>query len=97
MEMNKVGLPPIESKVVDKLLDLLSTDDAFRTLFMSNASAALEQIGYVQPEDSDLHAGLCLVVSNLASKEDIIRDRTKLEKSLNSVVNFFVPKELQAY
>jgi putative modified peptide len=39
MDMKKVGPPGLEQDVVDRLLDLLSTDDQFRALFVADANA----------------------------------------------------------
>ena len=38
---------PLDPQVADRLLDLLSSDDAFRSLFMSSPREALAQIGFV--------------------------------------------------
>src|SRR6478736_8757772 len=37
---------PLDPKVADKLLDLLSTDNAFRRLFKKDPQAALAQVGH---------------------------------------------------
>ncbi len=95
MDMKKVGPPPIELKVVNRLLDLLSTDDDFRLLFVEDASAALAQAGYVLPEGATAHPAFCMKVDRLASKENIVRDRAKLEKSLNAIQGFMAPKEMR--
>lgn len=97
---------PLDPKVVRKLLDLLSTDDAFRELFQRDAHAALVQAGWVPPEGTDpsedmaaLSSGSCLQLQSgatLASKEKISRERMKLEQTLNAVVNYACPAELQA-
>ena len=97
---------PLDKKVVHKLLDLLSTDDAFRELFQQDAHAALVQAGWTPPADAEpdadmtaLSSGSCLQLrdgATLASKEQITQERVKLEQSLNAVVNFFCPQELQA-
>ena len=94
MEMRKVGAPPLGEKVADRLLDLLSTDDGFRELFVQDAQAAIELAGYVHSGASVAHPGLCLAVTTLASKEAIRRDREKLKRTLNSIVNFDCPREL---
>jgi putative modified peptide len=96
MEMKKVGAPALERKVVNRLLDRLSTDDAFRALFETDTQAALEAVGYVHPDASVAHPGLCLHTDKLASKEAIAAQREKLTRSLNAVVNFLCPQDLQA-
>lgn len=99
---------PLDPKVVQKLLDLLSTDDGFRERFQNDAHAALVEAGYTPRTGAGLKAGIapaalsggaCLQLTGgaqLASKEKIIEQRAKLEQSLNAVVNFFCPQELQA-
>lgn len=102
---------PLDPKVVKKLLDMLSTDDEFRELFRKDAHAALVQAGYTPParttlkttaapiDAAALSGGACLQLAPgvaLASKEQIVAERTKLEQSLNAVVNYACPKELQA-
>lgn len=99
---------PLDPKVVTKLLDLLSTDDGFRELFQKDAHAALVEAGYKPSPRATLKAGAtaatlsggaCLQLADgvqLASKEQIITERAKLEQSLNAIVNFLCPKELQA-
>lgn len=99
---------PLDPKVVRKLLDLLSTDDDFRALFQKDAHAALVEAGYVPRTGAGLKTGIapaalsggaCLQLApgvQLASKDKIAAERQKLEQSLNAVVNFLCPKELQA-
>jgi putative modified peptide len=84
----------IDPKLADRLLDLLSTDDAFRQLFQTSPQAALRSIGY-QPHpasaDSFLsslglsHApepfSLC-EIGHLASKEAIREARIVLRETL---------------
>lgn len=101
------GPAPLDPKIVSKLLDLLSTDDAFRELFKQDAAAALAQIGYKPPQAAgDMKVGLtasgssgsCLQMAatdSLASKEQIIEQRAKLETSLNAIHGFMCPAELQ--
>lgn len=101
----------LEPKVVKKLLDLLSTDNEFRRLFKKDAHAALVKAGWKRPKASALKAssapaglaalsgGACLQMASgarIAPKAKIVRERAKLEQSLNAVVNFFCPKELLA-
>ncbi|MFD3698087.1 NHLP-related RiPP peptide [Streptomyces sp. NPDC058646] len=77
MHATKLRIPP---KVVDRLLDLLATDDAFRELFQQNRHAALVQAGYELSEE-ELRAGSpfsCLMVDRLAAKEAIADARDQL-------------------
>jgi len=105
MASNGKGNPPapLQPQVVNKLLDLLTTDDDFRNLFVADVGAALAQAGYKEPAQSSLtgssaaSAGSCLQLQSgtgLASKEDIAQERVKLEKALNAVQHFTCPAEL---
>jgi putative modified peptide len=96
MEMKKVGAPALELSVVNRLLDMLSTDDAFRALFETDTQAALEAVGYVHPDPLVAHPGICLHTDRLASKESIAAQRPKLLRTLNAIVNFACPQELQS-
>ncbi len=103
MDMRKVGPPPLEAKVAVRLLDLLSTDDEFRELFARDAKAALIFAGYVQPAAVDgitaAGPGDCMQIrasDRLASKEQIIRERVKLERTLNAIQHFDCPTLLLA-
>jgi putative modified peptide len=98
MEMKKMAAPPLGAQVVDRLLDLLSTDDTFRALFVSDTYAALLQAGYTPPEganENTVNPALCLYTPKLASKGKIARERGKLTRTLNGVVNYACPTELQ--
>jgi putative modified peptide len=99
---------PLHPKVVKNLLDRLSTDDDFRDLFQRDAHAALVEAGWTEAdsaaaglapaEASARSGGSCLQLASgttLASKEKIASQRQKLERSLNAVVNYAVPLELQ--
>jgi|EndMetStandDraft_6_1072998.scaffolds.fasta_scaffold206983_1 putative modified peptide len=86
---------PLDPQIADRLLDLLSTDDAFRELFSSDPQAALAQVGYrpeplksatgIAPDAST--AGLktvdgCCTVKALASKEAIVQARDAIRAML---------------
>ena len=93
------GPRPMNPALVKRLLDGLTTDDAFRAHFQRDAQSALESIGYVAPTDDqdEAAAGSCLQLqsgSTLATSEDIARDRSKLEASLAGVHGFMAPNEL---
>ncbi len=111
MAMQKGGPAPapLEPKVVKKLLDLLSTDNEFRRLFKQDAHAALVKAGYKPPTGAALKAsggqaalqsgGSCLQMASsdrIAPKAKIIRERAKIEKTLNAVLHFLCPIELKA-
>ena len=76
--------------IADKLLDKLSSDDAFRELFQSDARAALAQIGYHTPTGDQGVRGsdplMCCSVKGLASKETIRAGRAKLRAALTSTL-----------
>lgn len=72
---------PLDAKVADKLLDLLSTDNAFRRLFKKDPLGALVQAGYKPPKQvkqAPLGSGATLVSTEtvrdeLASPADCMR------------------------
>lgn len=97
MDMRKVGPLPLDPGVTTRLLNLLSTDDKFRRLFERDTAEALAQVGYmVEPGAAPISCLYFKPGEKLASKEKIMRDRAKLETSLNSVVNFVCAKDFRA-
>jgi putative modified peptide len=88
----------ISPKVVDALLDKLSSDDDFRSRFQADPRAALASLG-----DEDARqaapgapgAWSCCAVTELASKESITSSREDLKKQLLNEV-MFTPFKLQA-
>lgn len=76
----------LSPKTVDYLLDKLSTDDAFRELFVADPRSALKQAGYETPEGKVGVAGsdavMCSQVSRLASKQEIQAARQSLKSQL---------------
>lgn len=96
---------PLDPKVVRKLLDLLSSDNDFRRLFKKDAHAALVKAGYKAPAGATagnaaaLSGGECMQLQStdrIAPKEQIQRDRAKLEAALNLPMRFIPPTELTA-
>lgn len=79
-------------EVVDKLLDRLGNDDAFRTLFQSDPRAALKQVGHETPAADIGVAGkdpvMCCQNATLGSKESIRATRDQLQEKLR-VLNPF--------
>ena len=78
-------------ELADKLLDMLSQDDDFRSEFQRDPYAALASLGY---EDDPKQRGvkgvdpvICCtgMAAKLASKEEIGRARDKLREQLTSV------------
>lgn len=75
--------------VAERLLDLLSTDDAFRSLFERDPRAALQQIGHATPAVDCGIKGVDPVIcvssaKPLASKEQIRAARSELHSQLTS-------------
>ena len=72
--------------VVEKLLDRLGNDDAFRALFQSDPRAALKQVGHETPAADIGVAGkdpvMCCQNATLGSKEAIRSGRDQLQKRL---------------
>lgn len=71
---------------VDALLDKLSSDDDFRSLFQKDPRQALAAIGHKASADASVEKGawLCMGVAQLASKESIKASRDVLRKQLVS-------------
>jgi putative modified peptide len=69
---------PLPAKVVDQLLDRLSTDDSFRALFERNPEAAFERLGY--PPTAEQLA--CCKPEKLADKATIQATREEMRERL---------------
>jgi len=87
----------LEPRVARKLLDLLATDDDFRSLFQADAHAALVQAGYEAPAGTDpamassVSGADCMQLASsdrIASKSQILRDREKLIADTTTVMRF---------
>jgi putative modified peptide len=87
--MSSFKLP---APVVDRLLDRLGNDDAFREFFVADTRAALASIGFEPAADRSVTQGLwfCVSVDHLASKETIRRSRRALRNQLDDPF-VFVP------
>jgi putative modified peptide len=72
----------LSEPIVDRLLDKLCTDDAFRALFADDARAALASLGHSPASDPSIVEGAwwCLKVESLASKEVIRQSRNELRR-----------------
>jgi putative modified peptide len=78
-------------EVAERLLDKLSTDDAFRALFVADARAAMAAIGYETPA---AYAGVpgsdpimcCLAVRALAPKAALAASREVLATRLSTSI-----------
>jgi putative modified peptide len=76
----------LSKAVASKLLDKLSSDDAFRTQFQKDPVAALTQVG---ASDADAKAcGACLKVSKLADKAAIKASGQELTSMLTAAMSY---------
>jgi putative modified peptide len=81
----KKKVAQLDPKVADRLLDLLSTDNAFRRLFKKDPQAALVKAGWEPQPDSKLASpAWCLVVDRIAPKASIVNARETLKAMLTS-------------
>ena len=88
---------PLPLHVADRLLELLSSDDEFRTRFKKDPAAALAQVGHPSAEQ---YAGkeaiakgepfYCMTTNELASKEEIQQSREELKSYLTTYSNHTV-------
>lgn len=77
----------LSEATVDKLLDKLGSDDAFRDQFKANPRMALAAVGHeaaAKAKDGDEGIWACCAVTQLASKEAIKAGRDELRKQLLS-------------
>ena len=93
LEEPATGKTKLDPMVARRLLDLLSSDDAFRDLFKSDPMGALIEAGHVFPANQkagglgEVHffPGLfCYLVGELASKEEIAATRELIYSHLMS-------------
>jgi putative modified peptide len=77
--------------VIDRLLDRLGHDDAFRDYFVADTRGALASIGFEPAADASVTKGLwfCVAVDQLASKETIRRSHLALRVQLGEEGLFF--------
>ncbi|GAA0617853.1 putative modified peptide [Kribbella sandramycini] len=83
--------PQLPAPVVDRLLDLLATDDAFRDLFAHDRQAALTAVGCETPDGFG-----CLAVDRLAAKTVIAAARDELRAYLLSGAAYNNPHILES-
>jgi len=92
---------PLEPKIVDRLLDLLSDSDKFRELFQSDPAAALELIGHHEPRAANaltasatepVSIASCISVNQLASRETIQAARKELRSMLLAGLSQIAPQ-----
>lgn len=72
---------PLDPKVANKLLDLLSSDNAFRRVFKKDPATALSQVGYKADQGASL---ACMSVTYIAPKAEIAAAREQLVSYLTS-------------
>ena len=83
---------PLDPHVADRLLDLLSSDDAFRSPFMSNPREALAQVGFVNETDLESPYWCFWGISKLASKRAIAEARCEIRNLLTSELSQTAPQ-----
>lgn len=69
---------PLPADTVQRLLDLLTSDDQFRASFSANPSRALATLGV----DTDMTRNCCDPIANLGSKQEFEEMREHLTKQL---------------
>lgn len=92
---------PLDPKVADKLLDLLSTDTEFRRLFKKDPTAALGKIGHRPPPSVPTPRPpgvppVCRSVKRIAPKEEFAAARDQLKANLISAGIFTNPHCFEA-
>ena len=87
----------LSAETADALLDKLSSDDDFRSLFQNNPRAALAEVGHVEAADPSIKSGAwdCCAVKQLAPKEAIKASRDALRKMLLSAQAGHNPIQLE--
>lgn len=79
--VGRARTPPLEPHVADRLLDLLSTDDSFRSSFTQNPRSAVIAAGFDESVfDNPLWR--CKFGVQLASKAQILQARTEIRAML---------------
>lgn len=84
----------LDPAVASNLIDRLSTDDAFRALFVSDTVRALTEVGHVAAPGDDLEAFVCNCVAKiqLADKQVIASAREQINAMLTSGTSHIVPQ-----
>jgi putative modified peptide len=75
---------PLDPQAADRLLDLLSSDDSFRKLFMSNPREALAQVGFVNETELPSPHFCFGGISKLSPKPVIAAARSEIRNMLTS-------------
>ena len=85
---------PLPLAIAEKLLDRLSSDDDFRTLFLKNPRSALSFVGYAEADLLGNRDGAwsCMNCDNLPDKKAFIESRDAFRKCLTTQSNLTVFK-----
>lgn len=100
---NAIKTAPMDPRIADRLLDLLSTDDGYRSRFQQDPRAALSEIGYEAPPPGMMTACGTLPlaepealidcrVNDLAPREVIAAARTEIRAMLTRGLSQDAPK-----
>ena len=82
---------PLEPQVADRLLDLLSSDDAFRRLFKRNPGKALTQVGFVESTVMPSPEFCFFGITRLAPKTQIAEAREAIKAMLTDGLAYTTP------
>ncbi len=93
MANNESEHPPVDPQVAERLLALLSSDDAYRSRFSKDPTAALAEVGHRLPEGVE---PLCMSTNQLAPKEEIAAAHEQLKSFLMSSAAYNIPHCLEA-
>jgi putative modified peptide len=93
MAKTKGSKLPLDPKVADKLLKLLSTDNAFRREFKKSPSDALARIGHSAPISPEL---ACASISAIAPKKEIAAASQDLKAYLTTAAALTNPHNFVA-
>jgi putative modified peptide len=83
------GGTPLDPKLADRLLDLLSSDNAFRRQFKKDPQAALASLGATPTK-------ACASVKAIAPKQEIAASRDALRTQMLAAGIFSVPHCFEA-
>lgn len=83
-KVESAGKRPLDAETAERLLDLLSSDNAFRRQFKRDPAAALAQVGH--DVDAAALAG-CMTVARIAPKARIAAARETLLDYLTSTAS----------
>ncbi|MDG2523886.1 NHLP-related RiPP peptide [Stenotrophomonas sp. HITSZ_GD] len=81
----------LDSSIANKLIDLLSSDDAFRQLFSTDTLAALAQLGVVINDEIEAFVKDCCTKVQLAEKGNIAAAQGHIRDMLTSGASQSVP------